>query len=197
MLDQGLVVGTWGNISQRQDNLLAITPSGMDYEILRPEDIVIMDVNGNVVEGERRPSTEFHLHCLIYQHYPEAKAVVHVHSPYASAFAVARRPIPPILEETAQMLGGEVRVAEYAAAGSPELARAAVRALADRQACLLANHGLVGLGRNVYEALRACLVAEKSARVTILAGLLGEVKVLPEDDVVALRQGFAFYGQPK
>lgn len=195
MYDKGLVVGTWGNVSRRKDNLIAITPSGMDYLGLTPEDIVIVDLKGNLVEGKWKPSTEVGLHARIYELYPQVGAIVHVHSPYASAFAVAGKVIPPVLEETAQLLGGEVRVAAYAKCGSSDLARNAADALQDRQAVLLANHGLVGVGKDGQEALNACLVAEKSAMVSVLAGQIGQINVLGPEEVSALRAGFASYGQ--
>jgi len=197
MYQRGLVVGTWGNVSRLQDDLIAITPSGMNYEVIKPEDIVVLNRAGEVVDGKWRPSTEWQLHCLIYEEYPLIQGIVHTHSPYAAAFAVAGISIPPVLEETAQILGGEVRVATYAPAGTHELAETAVIALQDRQACLLANHGLVATGKDGWQALQACQVAEKSAMVTVLAKQLGTINILPDEEVVKLRASFAHYGQDK
>ncbi|MGE5381292.1 MAG: class II aldolase/adducin family protein [Methylocystaceae bacterium] len=197
MYHRGLVVGTWGNVSRRQDDYLAITPSGMDYEVITPEDIIVINFQGDIIEGKWRPSTEWQLHGLIYEQQASAQGIVHTHSPYAAAFAVAGVNIPPVLEETAQMLGGEVRVAAYAPAGTRELAEQALIAIQGRQACLLANHGMVAVGRDGWQALQACQVAEKSAMVTILAGQLGNVNILDQTEVDKLRAGFAHYGQTK
>lgn len=197
MYHRGLVVGTWGNVSRLAEGMVAMTPSGMNYDIITLEDIVIIDLQGGVVEGKWKPSTEWRLHTRIYEQQPSVAGIVHTHSPYAAAFAVAGKSIPPILEETAQMLGGEVRVSRYAAAGTPELAEEAVTALVSRQACLLANHGLVATGKDSWQALQACQVAEKSAMVTLLASQLGQVNILSDLDVSQLRASFASYGQTK
>lgn len=197
MYHRGLVVGTWGNVSRRQDDLLAITPSGMSYDIITPEDVVVINLQGELIEGKWQPSTEWRLHCMVYEQQAAVQSIVHTHSPYAAAFAVAGQSIPPVLEETAQMLGGEVRVTTYATAGTHELAEQAVLALQDRQACLLANHGLVAVGKDGWQALQACQVAEKSAMITLLATQLGTVNTLNNEEVEKLRAGFSHYGQTK
>lgn len=197
MFHRGLVVGTWGNVSRRQGDLVAITPSGMNYDFLTPEDIVVVNLAGELIEGKWKPSSEWQLHNVIYQSNTEVGGIVHTHSPYAAAFAVAGCSIPPVLEETAQMLGGEVRVSRYAMAGTRELAEAAVTVLEGRQACLLANHGLVAVGGDGWQALQACQVAEKSAMVSLLARQLGNVNILSAEEVDKLRAGFAHYGQGK
>jgi len=197
---QGLVAGTWGNVSCRlkPDHYFLITPSGMPYESLQPEDLVVMDLEGNIVDGERKPSSEYRLHVRIYKGRPDAGAIVHVHSPWALAYAVAYQPIPVLLEESAQVLGGPVPVARYAHAGTDELAAAACEALGkESKAVLLANHGLVGLGKNLEEALLVCIIAEKTARIGLTARLLGTVNSLSPEDVQYLHQSFRDYGQPK
>ncbi|MBC7323873.1 MAG: class II aldolase/adducin family protein, partial [Moorella sp. (in: Bacteria)] len=141
LVEERLVVGTWGNISIREDDgqLFVITPSGMPYECIKPEDTVIVNFAGEVVEGDRKPSTETPLHSAIYQARPDVGAVVHTHSTYAGACAVARVPLPPITEDLVQIAGGGVDVAEYALPGSTQLAENALRALGDKNAVLLAN----------------------------------------------------------
>lgn len=198
ILSSGLVVGTWGNISARVpgEEWVAITPSGMDYELLEPEDIVLLDLNGQVVAGKRKPSIEVPLHLALYRAYEEVKAVVHTHSPYATALACARKPIPAAVEDLVQIVGGQVRVVQYALPGTKELAENAVQALAGRKAVLLANHGLIGVGKDLEEALKICLVAEKAAQVTIFAQAVGGVVELSPEDVATMRQFYLqSYGQ--
>lgn len=199
MAASGLVTGTWGNLSARvpRENLVVITPSGLPYAGLQAADMVVMDLDGRVVEGERRPSTEYRLHLAVYRARGDVHAVMHTHSVFASALAVARRPIPPILEDLAQVVGGEVAVARYARAGTDELAAAAVEALGRRGAVLLANHGVVGVGRDLEEALMVCQIVEKSAKVFVWADMVGQPAVLSAEEVTALRDCYLNdYGQP-
>lgn len=200
MARAGLVLGTWGNVSCRvsREDLVVITPSGMPYDALQPRDIVVVDLNGTVVEGERRPSTELELHLAIYRARPDVKAIMHTHSVFASAMAVARQPVPPVVEDVAQVVGGPVPVAEYAPAGSRELAEEVVRALGRGNAVLLANHGLVGVGENLDEAFNVCQIVEKAAQIYILASLIGKPTVLAENEVIDLRYRYlTSYGQTK
>jgi len=197
---QRLVAGTWGNVSCRlqPDHHILITPSGMPYETLQDQDLVVMDLEGTILAGERKPSSESPLHLQVYRERPDVGAIVHVHSPWASAYAVAHQPIPVLLEESAQVLGGAVPVARYAHAGTQELAEAACEALGrESKAVLLANHGLVGLGKDLDEALLVCVIAEKTARIGLTARLLGNVNSLSPEDVQYLHQSFSNYGQPR
>lgn len=174
MARAALAVGTWGNISCRlPGNLMAITPSGMEYEALEPKDIVIMDLEGNCLEGECKPSTEQPLHRAIYAARDDVGAIVHTHSVYASAMAAARKPIPAAVEDLVQIVGGDVRVAAYALPGSSQLGSNAVAALAGRNGALLANHGVVGVGTELGQALLICQIIEKSAQIYIAAQAIG------------------------
>ncbi len=197
MFEQGLVVGTWGNVSVclpgRKE--IVITPSGMDYARLTPEDMVVVDMEGAKIHGKWKPSVETPLHLFIYLARPDVWGIVHVHSTAASSFAVARIAIPAVLEETAQLIGGEIEVAEYQPPGTRRLARAAVKALGGRNAVLLANHGLVGVGSDADKALKACLVAEKTAQVVINAKILGRINRLSPEEIRVLAEGFKHYGQ--
>lgn len=197
MVQEGLVASTWGNISVRVDaNKILITPSGMEYKDLVEEDIVLIDYDGTVLEGKRKPSSEYHLHCEIYKNRPDVQGIVHTHSQYASAFAVVRKSIPPLIEDMAQVVGGEVAVAQYALPGTLELARNGVVALGDRGACLLASHGVVGVGYNLHEAYKACLLVEKTAHIAIAARSLGNPVVLDDEDVRWMRESYlTTYGQ--
>lgn len=194
-----LVTGTWGNVSARIDeSQLIITPSGMDYNSLEPEDMLVVNMAGQVVEGQYKPSIETPMHIEIYKHRPDINAIVHVHSPYATAFAVAHKPIPVILEETAQVIGHPIKVADYAICGSYELAREVTKCINNNEkAVLLANHGLVALGKDTKEALKICFIAEKTAMIAIYATQLGGVHSLSKDDTLLLNEKFQSYGQHK
>ena len=194
-----MVTGTWGNVSIRVENhpLILITPSGMSYGTMSIEDIVLVDMQGNVVEGIWKPSVETPLHLEIYRNRPDVGAIVHVHSTYATTYAVARKSIPVILEETAQVIGHEILTAPYAICGSEELAGLAAQTLGDGQAVLLANHGLIGVGENSAAALKVCQIAEKTARVALLAIILGDVQSLSVEETAQLNSNFRNYGQAK
>ena len=189
LLAKGLVAGTWGNISMRLANneLVAVTPSGRSYDTLRPEDIVIVDYSGQVREGRWKPSSELPLHLAIYDTRPDIHAIVHTHSVYASACAVARKAIPPIIEDLIQLNGGAVDVAEYALPGTATLAEAAVMALADKQVVLLANHGAVCCGHTLSEAMTASELVEKAAQIFIHANQLGGAVILGDEDIAVMR----------
>lgn len=189
MLATNLTVGTWGNISCRVpgEDYLAITPSGMNYDTLVPEDIVVLNLRGNTISGTRKPSIEVPLHLAIYNAREDVQAIVHTHSAYATAMAVARREIPGAVEDLVQIVGGNVRVNEYALPGTEQLGINTVKALEGRNAVLLANHGMLGAGRNLEEAFRVCQVVEKSAQVTLLAQLMGGVVELSQDDIDGMR----------
>lgn len=185
MAQSKLVVGSWGNISTlvKKDKLVIITPSGVNCSNLHARGLLTVDLDGNVVEGDLRPSTELKLHLAVYKSRPDVNAIVHTHSTYGCAMAVARQPLPPILEDMAQLVGGPVPVAEYAPAGTVELAENCSRALADLNAVFLANHGVIGVGRELEEALQVCQIVERTARVYILSGILANPFVLTPEDV--------------
>jgi L-fuculose-phosphate aldolase len=192
MLDRGLVTGTAGNVSLRlrpegKRALLAITPSSRDYYSLSAEDIQIIDFNAKKVEGALPPSVEAQLHIGIYRARQDVNAVVHTHSVYATAVAVAGLAIPPVLDEQVAYLGGEIGVAAYAPSGTRELAKNAAAALADNNAVILANHGAVGVGGSLDAAFHAAELLEKTAQVFLLALAAGKVKILPAKAITAIR----------
>jgi L-fuculose-phosphate aldolase len=195
----GLVVSTWGNVSARASGseLAVITPSGVEYEGLDESMLCVVDVaTGDVVDGRLRPSTELAMHLGIYRARADVGGIVHTHSVYATAHSVLRVTLPPIVEDLAQAVGGAVECAAYARAGTAGLADAVVAGLGERSAVFIANHGLVGVGRTVGDALRVCLVVEQGARILSVARALGEPMVLPHDEVRTLHQEFqASYGQ--
>lgn len=198
MFHSSLVVGTWGNISARVDggDLFAITPSGMDYENINPEDIVILNFNGDVVVGNKKPSIEYHLHLEIYKARKDVNAIVHTHSEFCTAMAIARKPIPAAAEDCIQIVGGDVRVSEYKLPGTSELGASVVEALRDRNAAILANHGCVAAAKDLNEAMKVAAIVEKSAKATIFAQLLGGVIELPKEDIDFMRDFYLNkYGQ--
>jgi len=199
MIRTGLVYGTGGNISARLPGMryFYVTPSGMAYESLSTDDVVGVDFNGRVVEGTRRPSIECMMHAAILRAREDVGAVVHTHSMYATALASARVSIPPFLETVIAATGGhEVRVADFAPAGSRELADIVVRTLGSDNAVLLANHGVVGVGRDLDEAMAMCEVVEKAAMVFLLSKAVGGPVLLPGELVARQVEFFkARYGQ--
>lgn len=198
MLKSSLVVGTWGNISARVpgEPCIAITPSGVDYDTIEPEEIVIMDFDGNVVLGDRKPSIEYNLHLEVYRNREDIKAIVHTHSTYCTAMAIARKPIPAAAEDLVQIVGGDVRVSEYKLPGSIELGKVVVKALEGRNACILANHGCLAGAENLKEALKIAFIVEKSAQATVFAQIMGGVVELSQEDIDFMRDFYLNkYGQ--
>jgi L-fuculose-phosphate aldolase len=199
MSRSGLVAATWGNVSARVAGgaLAVITPSGVEYDALEPEMLCLVEVaTGAVVGGKLRPSSELPMHLGIYRAREDVGGVVHTHSVYASAHAALRVSVPPLIEDMAQVVGGAVECSAYARAGTAALADAVVAALGERNAALLANHGLVGVGRTPHEALRVCLVAERGAWIHFIARSMGDPVVLSREEADALHRDFVTsYGQ--
>ena len=187
----GMTTGTYGNISCRVDkSCIAITPSGRDYEQLMPENIVATDLAGKKLEGTLPPSSELSLHLEIYNNFPEARAIVHTHSIFASALAVAHKDLPPVTEELAQVVGGAVRCTDYTIAGTKELGLQAVKAMeGGRNAALLANHGTVCWGRDLKEALSTAQIVEKAAKIYCITHSFGSAFKL-DDQTVETLHGF-------
>jgi L-fuculose-phosphate aldolase len=201
MSRRGLVVSVWGNASARvrATDLVVITPSGVEYESLSPGILPVVDLRtGARVQGRLKPSSETPTHLAIYRARDDVFGVVHTHSVRASAFAVLREPIPALVEDIAQVVGGPVICADYAPPGTPELGANLVKALGPRHAALLANHGLIGVGPTPDEALRVCEVVEKGAHIYALARALGRPVLLSDEDVARLHQAYrTSYGQGK
>ncbi|MBN2463868.1 MAG: class II aldolase/adducin family protein [Dehalococcoidia bacterium] len=198
---KGLVVGTAGNISMRLKDpdgreLLAITPSGRYYDSLKVDDIVVVDFAGQKVEGELKATIEMVMHIEVHKARKKINAVVHAHSPFCSAIAVAGMDIPPLIDEQVILIGGEIKVAQYGFPGTPELAKNVVVALGPRNAVMLANHGVLAVGRDMREALTICELAEEMAKIYVSALSLGKVNQLAPE-VVELEQAFfaSIYGE--
>ena len=191
MLAKGLVQGTGGNFSVRCARGMIITPSGMDYASLLPEDITEVSLSGGrVLSGERRPSTETALHLAVYAARDDVNAIVHTHAAESTAFAVTGRTVPVITDEAAQVLRGAVRTAEYALPGARELAERSVEALgAEAMACLLRSHGAVCLGPDLKKALACALVLEQTCEVYRLAlSMGGPAEPFPPDRVERMKR---------
>ena len=198
ILKSALVIGTWGNLSVRitGEDLVAITPTGVDYEKLLPENIPIVDMEGNLIDGNMIPSIELPMHLEIYKNRPDINAIVHTHSVHCTAMAIARKPIPASCEDLVQIVGGDVRVSEYRLPGSVDLGKVVVDALVGRQAVILANHGLLAAGSTLKEKMKIAFICEKSAQATLLAANLGGAVSLSEEDCVFMRDFYLNkYGQ--
>ena len=194
MLDKGLVIGTSGNVSLRLaseggQDLLAITPNRRYYDLITVDDIQVIDFEAEPVEGDLVPSVETMLHIAIYQARKNINAVVHTHSVFASALAVAGMDIPAILDDQVTFIGGEVKLARYALPGSQEMVDNALAALGKANAVLLANHGVLGIGRTMRDALTVCELVEKSAKIYISALTLGKANPVPAE-ALEVQQAF-------
>ncbi len=197
VVDAGLISSTWGNISARDpaSGLIAITPSGMEYRKLIPEDIVIVDKNGTLIDSKRKPSSETPMHALFYRERPEINGIVHTHSCYATAMSTLKKEIPVVLAELA-CVGGPVKVAEYARGGTEEFGLAALRAIGDRTAVLQQNHGVLAIGKTLNDALFSAIVVEEAAKIYWMALQVGEPFILSDQEVKEIHEGFIkTYGQ--
>ncbi|MEA4884688.1 MAG: class II aldolase/adducin family protein [Clostridia bacterium] len=197
MLASGLVTGTWGNVSCRlDDDHMLITPSGMDYDTLTHEDICLVELASSKALGMRTPSVESRLHREIYLQRPAIGWIIHSHSRFACTVASARKPIPAILDDLAQLVGGPVPIAPYALPGTQELVDSCASALGASNAVLLANHGAVCLGRTAKEAFTTCEIVEKGAFAYLLSQLIGGAVPLSDEHVATMRDFFVNkYGQ--
>jgi L-fuculose-phosphate aldolase len=184
MLRRGLVEGTAGNISARQeDGNLVITPSSVDYRDMTLDDLVLVDPNGEVLHAAdgRSPSTEVKLHLACYKAFDDIGSVIHSHPVWATMFAVAHQPIPACIDEFAVYCGGEIRCTDYAASGTPDVGNNAVKALEGRAAALIANHGLVAVGPRPDKVLHVTALVERTAQIVWGARALGGPVPIPED----------------
>ena len=212
MYRRGLVGAYSGNTSLRltgagDEGLLLVTPTHHPYYRLQPEELVVVNLDGEPVDGTppdskpassggMRPSSETRLHLEIYRRRADVRAVAHTHSIYASAAAVVGRDIPPLIDEMLLTIGGPVKVSAYAFPGTQELAEAAYAALGDRNAALLRNHGVVGVGPDIWEALEVCDLVERLAQIFVLARNFGPRAAarLPDDAIAAELEMFRRQG---
>jgi len=189
LIEEGLVTRTWGNVSIKADeNHMLITPSGRRYEDLTTGDIVLVNIHTSEYEGSIKPSSEHKLHSEIYRTRPEINAVIHTHQMNASTCAAARREVPPILDDMAQIIGTTVRVAPYALPSTKKIVKGTVKALKGRMAALMANHGAVCIGRDLNEAFVVCQVLEKACKAFIEAEFLGGAKSINKFEAYLMHQ---------
>lgn len=199
MSAEGLSSGTSGNLSiyLKEEGVVLITPSGIGYFDTEPEDIVVMDLDGNIVEGSRKPSSEWHLHTLFYKNKPEAGAVVHTHSKYCTTLSTLRMPIKAVHYVIADAGTDEVSCAPYRRYGTEELAKVAVETAGESNAVLLANHGIVVCGKNLKSAYGLAKGMEYVAEIQVTAMSVGEPVVLTKEEMEEVMEGFKTYGQVK
>ncbi|WIG60700.1 MAG: L-ribulose-5-phosphate 4-epimerase [Ktedonobacterales bacterium] len=198
MSASGLVRATQGNLSARdpESGLICVTPSGADYDLLSAEDIVVVDAEGAVVEGQWKPSLETPLHTLLLGRRADIHCVMHTHSLYASAFAVLYQPVPMILAESAACLGGPVPTMPYQESGTLEFAERAAEALGQGHALLWGNHGAMVVGPSLALTYSIAHALEDTARIYAIAAQLGMPTELPPDEVARLHAWWkASYGQ--
>ncbi|NLN15681.1 MAG: L-fuculose-phosphate aldolase [Tissierellia bacterium] len=191
LITNGLTRGSGGNISiyDRELGLIAITPSGQDYFKTKPEDIVILDLEGNVVEGKLKPSSELDMHLILYKNREDANAIVHTHSRYATAISCMGWNLEPV-HYLIGLAGYDVKCAKYATYGSKELARNALEAIGDRNAVLLANHGLIALGSDLERAFSTAEHIEFVSEIYYLTKSLGQPNLLTKSQLDEVMKKF-------
>ncbi len=193
-----LVVWTGGNVSARdpESGLVAIKPSGVRYDDLTAETMVVLDLDGNVVEGSYSPSSDTASHLYIYRHRPDINGVVHTHSRYATAFAAVGRSIPVYLTAQADEFGGEIPCAGFTLIGDEGIGRLVVEGIGSSPAILLKNHGVFTVGPTAKAAVKAAIMTEDVAATVFMALQLGTPDILPEDVVAKLHDRYMnVYGQ--
>ena len=195
---QGLVTWTSGNLSARdhESGLMVIKPSGVVYEELTPENMVILDLDGNVIEGKHKPSSDTATHLYIYRHRSDVGGIVHTHSTFATAFAANARPIPPILTAICDEFGGQIPVGKFAPIGGEEIGKEVVASIGSSPAILMQNHGVFTIGPNPRSALKAAVMVEDAARTVFYALQLGIPLTISPEMVVRLHNRYTQeYGQ--
>lgn len=187
--EQKLVAGTSGNLSMKnaQGNIV-ITPSSTEYAGMTTEDIVVIDLEGNVLEGHLKPSSEWPMHAAIYKAMPQVNAVVHTHSPYATAFSVLNEEIPVCLIEMVYFLPGGVQVAPVALQGTKDVGEGVVNALKDRGGCLMQNHGAVSIGATMQQAYIRTEYIEDAAKIYHMAKTAGTPTIIPQDMIDTMQK---------
>jgi L-ribulose-5-phosphate 4-epimerase len=198
MISTGLIRGTSGNLSTREPgaDTCLITPSGVDYETMRAEDIVLVDLSGRSVSQGLKASVDTPIHVAIYRARPDAGGCIHTHSPYAAAFSTVGREIPPLITESAGYVGGPVRVIHYVPPAQTDTGDLVAAGLGRDRAVLLPNHGVIAIGENLKKAFGAAMAVEESAEVAFIATQLGQPSLVPDAEVARMHEFIHFrYGQ--
>jgi L-ribulose-5-phosphate 4-epimerase len=193
-----LVAWTSGNVSGRdsETGFVVIKPSGIRYEQLTPADMVVVDLDGKVVEGRHRPSSDTFAHVYVYRHRPDVNGVVHTHSTFATAFAAVGRSIPPVLTAISDEFGGPIPVGAYAKIGGDEIGQEIVRSIGSSPAILMKNHGVFTIGKTPEAAVKAAVMVEDVARTVFYALQLGQPEEIPAEEVARAHKRYMDeYGQ--
>lgn len=198
LIETGLTRGTGGNLSifNREKDLMAISPSGIDYFKIKLEDVVILDLNGNKVDGDKEPSSEYDMHRIFYKNRYDIDAIIHTHSTYATTIACLNWELPPVHYMIA-LAGVNVRCAKYATYGSKELAENVFKAMEDRNAVLLANHGMLAGGKDLANVFNITEEIEYCAELYYRSKAIGEPVILSENEIIKMIDKFKTYGQVK
>lgn len=197
LIDSGLTVGTGGNLSlfNKELGYMAISPSGIDYEEMNEEDVVITDLSGKVIEGDLKPSSELEMHAIVYRNRAGVSAMIHTHALYATTVSCLNKSLPAIDYLVAHGGGKDVKCAPYATYGTKELAENALKAMEGRKAVLLANHGINVVGSTLEEAFAITEQIEFCARLFWQANAIGTPIILPDDEMELMVERFKGYGQ--
>ena len=191
LVKMGYFIGTWGNISVRVPEGFIVTPSRVEYAVIEPHDFVTVSLEGTVVAGHRLPSSETEIHRAVLNKKPDVGAIIHSHSPYATAVSCLHQAMPVFVEDVAQIIGGEVHCTRYVPAGQhKKIAEEVAATIGEENAVLLANHGVMCCGRNLEEALVASQILEKAALMMLAGGGAGKVIPIPEEYVRSERHRF-------
>ncbi len=195
-----LVAWTSGNVSARdpETNHIVIKPSGLKFDELTPESMVIVDIDGKLIEGDLKPSSDTASHCYIYRHMPQVNGVVHTHSRYATAFAVVGKAIPCVTTAMADEFGGEIPLGGFALIGGEEIGARVVEVLRDSlsPSCILQSHGVFATGKSAESAVKAAVMTEDNAAIVWLALQMGTPLTIDDDDIAKLHDRYTHvYGQ--
>ena len=193
-----LVTWTGGNVSLRdpESGLVIIKPSGVMYPELTADQMVVLNLNGMIIEGSLKPSSDTATHLYIYRQREDVNGIVHTHSPYATAFAAVGKPIPPVLTAICDEFGGEIPVGGFAPIGDEAIGKEVVRSIGSSPAILMQNHGVFTIGKNAKAAVKAAVMVEDVARTVFFAMQLGELKSIPLEMIDRLHKRYTEqYGQ--
>lgn len=196
LIDSGLTKGTGGNLSiyNREKQLMAISPSGIDYFQTKPEDVVVLNLKGEIVDGDKKPSSELEMHRIFYEKRDDIDAIIHTHTMYATTLSCLRWKLPAVHYILASA-GKDIRCAEYATFGTDELADNAFEAMKDRKAVLLANHGLLVGSKDINDALNITEDIEYCSELYYRAKSIGEPVILDDEEMNMMVDRFKSYGQ--
>jgi len=194
----GLVAYTSGNVSVKVNEHVIIKPSGVPYSLLRPEDYVVVDLDGNIIEGNKKPSIDTATHLHLYRSIEWAKSIIHTHSTFATVWAVAEKPIPVLCTAHADVFGEEIPLSEYAPVGSEAIAKAVLKVLGKSGVVLLRKHGVMVVGSSLDDAIKKAIFLEEVARIAYFAQMMTVPVPLAKDEVERLYlQYHTKYGQNK